>query len=38
MENSIYDPFNEGAGSQGTFFVRNVLPADQDDKVFHYLI
>ncbi|KAA8530266.1 hypothetical protein F0562_004975 [Nyssa sinensis] len=27
------DPFNEGAGSQGTFFGRNVLPVDQKDKL-----
>lgn len=27
------DPFNEGAGSQGTFFGRNILPVDQKDKV-----
>lgn len=27
------DPFNEGAGSEGTFFGRNVLPVDQKDKV-----
>ncbi len=32
------DPFNEGTGSHGTFFGRNILPADQDDKVFNYLI
>ena len=27
------DPFNEGAGSQGSFFGRNILPVDQKDKV-----
>uniref|UniRef100_A0A2N9ELS2 Uncharacterized protein n=1 Tax=Fagus sylvatica TaxID=28930 RepID=A0A2N9ELS2_FAGSY len=27
------DPFNEGTGSHGTFFGRNILPADQDDKI-----
>ncbi|XP_057983279.1 alpha-dioxygenase PIOX-like [Malania oleifera] len=27
------DPFNEGAGSQGTFFGRNVSPVDQKDEV-----
>ncbi|KAJ9683482.1 hypothetical protein PVL29_019173 [Vitis rotundifolia] len=27
------DPFNEGAGSQGTFFGRNILPVDQKDKL-----
>jgi len=27
------EPFNEGAGSQGTFFGRNVLPVNQKDKV-----
>ena len=27
------DPFNEGAGSEGSFFGRNVLPVDQKDKV-----
>ncbi|KAJ7974524.1 alpha-dioxygenase 1-like [Quillaja saponaria] len=27
------DPFNEGAGSQGSFFGRNVLPVDQKDKL-----
>ncbi|GMY13420.1 alpha-dioxygenase PIOX-like [Fagus crenata] len=27
------DPFNEGTGSHGTFFGRNILPADQDDKL-----
>lgn len=28
------DPFNEGAGSQGSFFGRNMLPVDQKDKVY----
>lgn len=32
------DPFNEGAGSQGTFFGRNVLPVDQTEKVYMLLI
>ncbi|KAG8501550.1 hypothetical protein CXB51_004008 [Gossypium anomalum] len=27
------DPFNEGAGSQGTFFGRNIMPVDQTDKL-----
>ncbi|KAJ4729158.1 alpha-dioxygenase 1-like [Melia azedarach] len=27
------DPFNEGAGSQGTFFGRNVLPVEQKNKL-----
>ncbi|XP_065618442.1 alpha-dioxygenase PIOX [Quercus suber] len=27
------DPFNEGAGSEGSFFGRNVLPVDQKDKL-----
>lgn len=27
------DPFNEVAGSEGTFFGRNILPVDQKDKV-----
>lgn len=27
------DPFNEGAGSHGSFFGRNVLPVDQKKKV-----
>jgi alpha-dioxygenase len=27
------DPFNGGAGSEGTFFGRNILPVDQKDKV-----
>ncbi|XP_004489319.1 alpha-dioxygenase PIOX [Cicer arietinum] len=27
------DPFNDGAGSQGTFFGRNVLPVDQKKKL-----
>ncbi|OAY25843.1 alpha-dioxygenase 1 [Manihot esculenta] len=27
------DPFNEGAGSQGSFFGRNMLPVDQKDKL-----
>ncbi|KAH9790516.1 alpha-dioxygenase 1 [Citrus sinensis] len=27
------DPFNEGAGSEGTFFGRNVLPADKKHKL-----
>ncbi|XP_042975347.1 alpha-dioxygenase 1-like isoform X1 [Carya illinoinensis] len=27
------DPFNEGAGSEGTFFGRNILPVDQKRKV-----
>jgi alpha-dioxygenase len=31
------DPFNEGAGSEGTFFGRNLLPVDQKNKVFHSL-
>lgn len=28
------DPFNEGAGSEGTFFGRNMSPVDQKDKVY----
>lgn len=27
------DPFDEGAGSEGTFFGRNMPPVDQKDKV-----
>ncbi|XP_059451714.1 alpha-dioxygenase PIOX-like [Corylus avellana] len=27
------DPFNEGAGSEGTFFGRNLLPVDQKNKL-----
>ncbi|XWS44209.1 hypothetical protein CRYUN_Cryun15aG0024600 [Craigia yunnanensis] len=27
------DPFNEGAGSQGSFFGRNILPVAQKDKL-----
>ncbi|KAG2710341.1 hypothetical protein I3760_04G022600 [Carya illinoinensis] len=27
------DPFNEGAGSEGTFFGRNILPVDQKRKL-----
>ncbi|KAJ0905776.1 hypothetical protein HanPSC8_Chr07g0297931 [Helianthus annuus] len=27
------DPFNEGAGSEGTFFGRNMPPVDQKDKL-----
>ncbi|KAI4346493.1 hypothetical protein L6164_007384 [Bauhinia variegata] len=27
------DPFNEGAGSQGTFFGRNMIPVDQKHKL-----
>lgn len=27
------DPFNDDAGSQGTFFGRNILPVDQKDKL-----
>ena len=27
------DPFNEGAGSEDSFFGRNVLPVDQRNKV-----
>nr|XP_043631921.1 alpha-dioxygenase 1 [Erigeron canadensis] len=27
------DPFNEGAGSEGTFFGRNMQPVDQKDKL-----
>lgn len=27
------DPFNDGAGSQGSFFGRNIHPVDQKDKV-----
>lgn len=27
------DPFNEDAGGEGTFFGRNILPVDQNDKV-----
>ncbi|KAF5961729.1 hypothetical protein HYC85_002938 [Camellia sinensis] len=27
------DPFNETAGSQGTFFGRNIPPVDQNDKL-----
>lgn len=30
------DPFNEGAGSEGTFFGRNVLPVYQKDKVHNF--
>ncbi|KAJ4821815.1 Alpha-dioxygenase 1 [Turnera subulata] len=32
---SYNDPFNEVAGSQGTFFGRNIPPVDQEDKVYH---
>lgn len=31
------DPFNVNAGSGGTFFGRNVPPADQKDKVLKNL-
>ncbi|XP_028778628.1 alpha-dioxygenase 1-like [Neltuma alba] len=27
------DPFNDGAGSQGSFFGRNILPVDQKNKL-----
>lgn len=27
------DPFNEGAGGEGSFFGRNMPPVDQKDKV-----
>lgn len=27
------DPFNEAAGSEATFFGRNILPVDQENKV-----
>lgn len=27
------DPFNEGAGSEFSFFGRNMMPVDQHDKV-----
>ncbi|KAJ4847375.1 Alpha-dioxygenase 1 [Turnera subulata] len=30
---SYNDPFNEVAGSQGTFFGRNIPPVDQEDKL-----
>lgn len=29
------DPFNEGAGSENSFFGRNVLPVNQKDKVYY---
>ncbi|KAJ0111721.1 hypothetical protein Patl1_02684 [Pistacia atlantica] len=29
----LNDPFNGSAGSQGTFFGRNILPVDQDNEV-----
>lgn len=29
------DPFNEGAGSQGSFFGRNMLPVDHKHKVLY---
>ncbi|XP_076891583.1 alpha-dioxygenase PIOX-like [Bidens hawaiensis] len=29
------DPFNEGAGSKGTFFGRNMPPVDQKDKLLN---
>ena len=32
-EGEYNDPFNEGAGSQGSFFGRNILPIYQTDKV-----
>lgn len=32
------DPYNEGAGSEGSFFGRNVLPVDQKDKVYISLL
>ncbi|PPS05909.1 hypothetical protein GOBAR_AA14728 [Gossypium barbadense] len=32
-DGSYGDPFNEGAGSQGTFFGRNIMPVDQTDKL-----
>lgn len=32
------DPFNEGAGSEGTFFGRNILPVDQKKKVLVLLL
>ncbi|KAF3629249.1 hypothetical protein FXO38_27798 [Capsicum annuum] len=28
------DPFNEGAGSEFSFFGRNMMPVDQHDKVY----
>ncbi|XP_047175127.1 alpha-dioxygenase 1-like [Vigna umbellata] len=31
------DPFNEVAGSQGTFFGRNMLPVDQKEKVNNHI-
>ncbi|XP_021662121.2 alpha-dioxygenase PIOX [Hevea brasiliensis] len=32
-DGTFNDPFNEGAGSQGTFFGRNMLPVNQTDKL-----
>ncbi|XP_039009931.1 alpha-dioxygenase 1-like [Hibiscus syriacus] len=32
-DGSYNDPFNEGAGSQGSFFGRNIMPVDQTDKL-----
>ncbi|KAH7846780.1 hypothetical protein Vadar_018062 [Vaccinium darrowii] len=32
-DGAFNDPFNEGAGSEGTFFGRNVLPVNQQDKL-----
>lgn len=34
----LNDPFNGNAGSQGTFFGRNIFPADQDQKVTYLFI
>ena len=33
-DGTFNDPFNEGAGGEGTFFGRNMPPVDQKDKVF----
>ncbi|XP_039047440.1 alpha-dioxygenase 1-like [Hibiscus syriacus] len=32
-DGSFNDPFNEGAGSQGSFFGRNIMPVDQTNKL-----
>ncbi|KAB2085137.1 hypothetical protein ES319_A05G380300v1 [Gossypium barbadense] len=32
-DGSYNDPFNEGAGSQGSFFGRNIMPVHQTDKL-----
>lgn len=32
------DPFNEGAGSEFSFFGRNMMPVEQHDKVRTYVL